>query len=719
MFTRATFLIVLVSVFALQGMSQLKRADRKYGRLVYASAIKSYEKHLKKNPGDSEAIARLADCYRRINNFEKAEMWFTRAVKYRNTDPINYFYLGQAKMNNKKWEEAVPWFEKYLESKPDDVVGQAMLSSSRNISNFMQDSSLYDVKITNINTEEADFSPNIWNGKVYFASARKQGDFWFGWTARPFLELFASDYYGSPELGEPELVKGRVNSKLHEAHVSFSPDGKTMFFSRNNIIRGKVGKSSEGVIRLKTYRSDLGTKKWGKLKPVPFNSDEYSVGHPALSPDGNTLYFVSDMPGGMGGTDIYAVPLDIEKGSWGKPVNLGPEINTPGNEMFPWMSESNMLYFSSNGKPGMGGLDLFRIQLTENQWGTAKNMGYPINSARDDFALVYDEARGVGFFSSNRTLGVGDDDIYSFKQKQVLRGVVVDAVTGEKLDNARVEVYDARALSGLSRTEEGIFNQGVYPEKDYFAVASKEGYEEKRMRFSTKGKGLNDEVVVEIPLVRVQNCPEPLAFQGTLLDDDGKPLPNRKVKLIEKERVVTTDENGNIYADLDPDKDYEFIYDGPEVKDPVSRVVNTDDLIPMDTAKAKLVVDMPDSGDVFYIIYYNFDKYDIRNWDARPELDRVVKFMSANPQVKIELSSHTDSRGTNMYNENLSRNRAIEAFTYITGKGISKGRLSWKNFGEYNLTNKCADGVSCSEEAHQLNRRTEFMINGFIQQYTD
>ena len=717
---RTILLLLIGMTFACQSFAQLKRAERKYGQLAYAGAIKAYEKHLKTNPTDAAAIARLADCYRRINDFKNAEIWFSRAVKSRKADPINYFYYGQALMNNQKWEQAVPWFEKYQEAKPDDPVGNAMLESCRNYRSFMEDSTLYNVVTTNINTAEADFSPNIWNGKVIFASARDRDRLLFGWTARPFLQLFAADYYGKPELGEPEKMKGRVNSKLHEAHVTFSPDGETMFFSRNNIIKGKIGKSSEGIIRLKTYRSDLKKGKWKEVEGIPFNDDEYSVGHPALTPDGKMMYFASDMPGGEGGTDLYVVTLDIENHNWGKPMNLGPEVNTPGNEMFPWVAADGTLYYSSNGKKGLGGLDLFRALNLNTSEPQIINMGYPINSARDDFALVLDPKRGMGFFSSNRANGKGDDDIYSFVQKQRVKGVVVDAATGERLENAKVEVYDARSLTGTSRTNfDGEFKQGLDVNQEFYAVASKEGYAEGKKRFSSKGVNINDEIVVEIPLTKSKDCPQPMVFEGTLRDDDGKPLPKRKVKVIEVEKVIETDENGLIVTELDPTKTYEFVYDGPELKEPLVKPIDTKDLIPLDTARAELVLDSPDPGDVFYIIYYDFDMYNIRNRDARPELDRVVRFMEANPDVTIQLGSHTDCRGTDQYNVTLSKNRAIEAYEYITTHGVSKNRLTYKWFGEHELSNKCADGVDCDEDMHQRNRRTEFMITGRIDNYTD
>lgn len=715
-------LIVILAIWMLCAplMGQLARGDKKFGRLSYAEAIKPYQKHLKKNPTDGHAIRQIAECYRRINDFENAEEWFSKAVKYRETDPLTYFYYGQALMNNNKWDQAVPWFEKYLQKEPGNPVGTRMLKSCQDYRQLMADSSEFEVAITNINTDQADFSPNILKDKIIFATSRRKGDFMFGWKGHPFLELFEAKYYGRPELGEPVPMKGKINSKLHEAHVTFSPDGETMFFSRNNIVNKKIGKSSEGIILLKTFRSDLVNGKWKELEGIPFNSDEYSVGHPALTPDGKTLYFVSDMPGGLGGTDLYRVTLDMENGNWGVPENLGPAINTAGNEMFPWVDKTGTLYFSSNGWVGLGGLDLFKAKDVLLSSVDVKNLGYPINSARDDFAMVYDEKRGLGFFSSNRANGVGDDDIYSFLKRQIVKGVVVDAVTGERIENAKVELYGVRDLAGLGRTDEnGVFRQGLSLGEEFYAVASKQGYEEEKMRFNTKNVKFDDEIVVEIPLSRSQICPDPKFFLGTLVDEDGNPLPKRKVKVIEKEMVVETDENGNIVANLDPDKKYEFVYDGPDVKEPIRTEINTGALANTDTVKSKLVVPEPGIGDVFFIIYYDFDMFNIRNKDARPELDRVVNFMNTNPDVIVQLASHTDCRGTNEYNEVLSKNRAKEAFTYITNHGISKDRLTFTWKGEYELTNECADGFSCDEVAHQLNRRTEFKLMGKVKKYPD
>lgn len=711
-------LIILGVMLMLPATAQIKRADRKFDRLAYTPALKLYHKALKKDPTSWHAITRLADSYRLVNDSKNAEYWYNKVMKDSGKDPINIFYYGQSLMHNGKWEAAVPQFEKFLNLRPNDPLGTSMLTSSRNYQSFMKDSSLYNVRITNINSTEADWGPAFNGNQVVFSSARRKENLLFGWTGKSFLDFYASDYTGRAELGDPVRLKGKVNSKLHEGGVTFSKDGKVMFFSRNNIYRGKIGSSDEGVILLKTYRSEWNGKRWKKIKGIPFNSNDHSVGHPALSPDGKLMFFVSDMEGGEGGTDIYVVNLDIEAGTWGKPVNLGPNVNTPGNEMFPWIDGNGTLYFSSNGHEGLGGLDIYACYGYNTSEPRLENLGYPINSSRDDFDLIMDSRRGIGFFCSNRPNGEGDDDIYSFTRKQVFKGLVVDAATGEPIENARVELYDISRMQGIGRTDEkGITQQGVDVNRDYQVVVSKEGYQEKKEIISTKGTPLEKDILLKVELEKVAACEEVFALDGIVKDPAGGLLPGTKVKLVMKEQILVADENGKLNADLLPDTDYTLIVDDPAHPDKIYDI-STTGKDPKDPVQVEIVIGEPDSVKPFYIIYYNFDKHDIRPGDARPELDRVVSFMNRKPKIKVLLTSHTDCRGSNAYNERLSQNRAIEASEYIVSHGIAKDRLRYTWEGEKVLTNQCKDGATCTEEEHQLNRRTEFRFDGYLFEQT-
>ncbi|HHG85832.1 MAG TPA: hypothetical protein ENJ82_13880, partial [Bacteroidetes bacterium] len=378
---RYVLIVALLFSVGTSAIAQLKRANRRFDQLAYARAIFLYEKGLKKKSGNLEAMARLADCYRLTSDSKHAENWYKQVTKNRKSDPKNCFYYGQALMNNRKWEEASKWFEKYLDKKPGDKLAERALWSSKNHHEFVRDSSLYTVVPTNLNTAEADFGPSFYMDKeLVFASARKPGRFEHSWTNRSFLDLYRADFSANRQgLGEAKRLDGQVNSKLHEGGQTFSSDGQVMFFSRNNFHRGKVGHSSEGVVRLKTFRADLKGGKWKNVTGIPFNDDEYSIGHPSLSSDGKTLYFVSDMPGGEGGTDLYKVKLSLKEELWGEPENLGPEINTSGNEMFPWISQDGHLYFASDGHEGLGGLDIFQVKNLAGNGIKVSNMGYPIN----------------------------------------------------------------------------------------------------------------------------------------------------------------------------------------------------------------------------------------------------------------------------------------------------------------------------------------------------
>lgn len=705
--------LVMMLAACLPVHSQLKKANKKFDRFLYSEAIPLYLKHLKDNPDDWSVIERLGDTYRLINDAENAEIWFAKATKNASGRAENNLYYGQALMNNKRWEQAVPWLQKYVQSKPDDAIGAAALKSAQNYQTFMKDSSLYTVVHLDINSKEADFGPSYsLPGYVIFASARRHDQYIFGWTGRPFLDLYESPIKGM-KLGDPVALKGKVNSRYHEGGQTLNPDKNVMFFSRNNYVRGRVGQSKEGVIRLKTYRAEMVMGKWKKVKGIPFNSDEYSVGHPSLTADGKLLYFVSDMPGGEGGTDIYVVNVDVTNGTWGKPVNLGPTVNTKGNELFPWISPEGTLFFASNGHEGLGGLDIFEVKGLGTSTELVRNVGYPINSSRDDFQLIIDPRNGNGFLSSNRAGGTGDDDIYGFAKRKLLRGQVVDAESGSPLENARVELFDIRSFQNLSRTgKDGEFRMGITPNQDYQVVASKEGYKENKVQVNSRGTATNADVVVRIPLEKTQDCNATYTLVGKVHDDDSKLLPGKKVRVMTKEWVAVTDANGSIELPLMPDMDFQVMLDEPGNRNRVYEVTTKG--LP-DGSKVPVDIDVHalDSGKVFYIIYYNFDKHDIREGDARPELDRVVNFMRANPYVKVELTSHTDCRATNEYNETLSKNRAIEAFNYITNHGVEKERLTYAWKGETQLTNGCADGVTCTEEEHQRNRRTEFRISGF------
>jgi outer membrane protein OmpA-like peptidoglycan-associated protein len=698
--------------FATQTVSaQLERANQKFDRKEYALAIPLYQRHLEKVPTSEEGMEKLAHCYRLINNSHEAEYWYDRLVKGGNKDLQNVFYYAQALCNNEKWNEAVPLLERYLLERDWDEVAQNMLKSAQDYKSFMVDSAMYIVKASNINTPKSEFGPTMYRNSVVFASSRTPAKSVFNWTGDNFLDLYQAQYFGKAELGEPVVLPGLANTKYHEGGSTFTPDGNVMYFTRNDYNGGRLKKGENGLVRLKTFSAELVANKWSNVTEMPFNVEGYSVGHPCVSPDGNTIYFVSDMQGGEGGSDIWFARKQDD--TWSQPENMGPRINTPANEMFPWMGATGVFYFASNGHPGLGGLDLFRVTSLGTEFEKVANVGYPVNSPQDDFALAIDDKTGIGFFSSNRAGGKGDDDIYSFVQRQVMEGLVLDKSTGEPVNNAKVEIYGVKGLATILRTNElGQFRYGLDRNTDYKLVASCDKYLETTEIVSTVS--FDPAVPVEA-LLRIEKdkaC-APIQLNGKVEGDSIDDITNTTVRIIAKEVIVKVDENGNFSYHLAPETDYEVRVEKEgyldKVMDISTKGMESGDL----SLNAMLMRLMPDTA--LYRIYYDYDDAYVRA-DAYRELDRVLDFLQRNPTAKIRLVSHADPRGTNAYNEQLSRNRTQNAFGYLIRHGIDKERLEQVWLGERAPKNKCRDGVDCTEEEYQENRQTEIQFGGKVRQ---
>ena len=723
---RLVLIILLVGCYGITQAGgpdrQIRKADRKYERYYYYKALKHYHKAIKKEPTNAWVNLRIADCYRHLNDPQNAEIWYREALEYPDNtkDRQNWLHMMRALMKNQEYAEAATWARRYLGYHPDDELAKDILKGAESYTVYLKDSTRFKITNLDINSPESDFGPTIQDTMVIFSSAKDKERMTFGWNGRYFLQLYQGAIAsGSPQLENVKHLGGLVNTKYHEAIVTFTPEEDVMYFTRNNFHKGKRGSDETGATLLKIYKVVKKGEKWAKPEEVHFNSDDYSVGHPSLTKDGQILYFTSDMPGGYGGTDIYKV--EWEGDDWGKPINLGEVVNSPADEMFPWISDDNILYFASAGHPGLGGLDIFVSKLEAGEFTEPQNFGAPINSSMDDFQLVFTPDMEGGYFSSNRYGGKGDDDIYSFhKRAYQYRGLVVDKVTQEPIEMAMVQLSDDNVPRALNFTdEEGIFAAGLDSLFPWDVFVAKEGYAVERVKISDAQPG-PDGLVAKIELVKCGEEETPIdttkgpaiVLSGVLKDDEGNPVKTGKVRIIQEIDV----NDAKFKTLLEPGTEYTVEVESPEYPDNTPRVydikTNTDEdqEIPLEAIFDR---DELPPGRVFYIIYYDFDKYNIREPDARPELDRVVNFMNAYPDVTVELGSHTDSRGTFMYNETLSKNRAVSAFNYITSHGVAKDRLSFRWFGERELTNTCADGQECSEPDHQLNRRTEFKIKGW------
>lgn len=716
---------------------KLKKANELFEQFSFPEAADLYKKILAKKNND-EAIQKLAECYRLMNKPVEAEYWYEQVIELPNSTDIDLLHYGMALKMNGKYDLAREVFLEYAQLVPADTRGLRLVESCDKAEYFTQDPGVYNIDNVTANSGESDFGPAFYEDGIVFASARggKYQDKVYNWTGKPFLDLFYADCPDKENpgnLGKPELFKGQANTWMHEGTVTFAKDQQTMFFTRNNFHKGKKRKDDQNTIRLKIFSSNRDGDKWSDIKDLTINSDLYSVGHPSLTNDGNTMYFTSDMPGGYGEEDIYVSRRSGGDASWGTPENLGPEINTEGREMFPFISDDGTLYFASDALPGLGGLDIFTSQYIENGWTPPENLRAPINTNYDDFGLILDGSGEYGYFSSNRAGGKGDDDIYAFTRSTfMLNGVVVDSETQEPIEGALVQLIEnGVVLQERTTYANGEFSFPVGRNSEYEIRVTKPNYadaEQPVSTFNVEGNSLDIKVEMDPESMGGIHC----ELRGLVYENEtGVPVPGATVKLINSEtkfeKTYVTGEDGTYFFEIDPETDY-LVFATKELYFTATKSVSTKGRdcsaplqkdLALDIGITKIVVDEEDPQtlneiDEFQIlhIYYDLDKSFIRS-DAGMELDKVVKIMYENPGILIELGSHTDSRASDSYNSSLSQRRADAAVEYIVSKGIQSDRITARGYGESQLVNRCSNGVTCSDIEHQENRRTEFTISGY------
>ena len=555
--------LALFSISVTSAQSKLKQARKYMDKLNYIGAIELYNKVLEKNDY-AEAKINLAECYRKVNDPENAEYWYGQVVRLPEAEPVHKLFYGQMLQRNGKCDLAKEWYEMYVREVPDDLRGQFLVKACDYEDELMtKNAGIYEINHLEINSNLDDFSPVIYKDGVVFASERDKGSSVkreHCWTGNPFLELYhvdaeksQTDVCISYEFKKPKKFSNRLNSKFHDAAVSFSDDEQTLFFTRNNFLNGKTGKDDDGIVKLKVYSAKANGDNWGDLEGLPFNSDEYSVAHPTVTPDGNRLFFASDMPGGFGGMDLYV--SEQESGRWGPPQNLGPMVNTEGNEIFPYYQKTGKLFFSSDGQIGLGGLDIYQMEDKDNgEWGMIENLGYPINTISDDFGIVFNDEGTNGFFSSDREGGAGRDDIYSFcKTSSPVEIYVFDAETEEPIAGASV-INDCTGNT-LTTGEDGKVTIDMKMNECCNFLASMESYTDNEKEGCTTNINIGDPVFVEIPLSKESE----FEIEGIVYDQGtGLPLDGAMVTLTNdcdetEEETLVTDATGKYYFKLKED----------------------------------------------------------------------------------------------------------------------------------------------------------------------
>ena len=641
-----TFSVALLSSTSLlfaQPEKELEKANEMYKNFSYVDAIKIYERIAQKGFVNQEMLESLGNAYYYNAEYKKALPWYEQLFqegKYK-VKPEYYYRYAQTLKSVGDYTQADKMMAKFVELTNANDTRAALFEENKDYQTVIKNNSgRFQLNNASVNTENSEYGTAFYGDKIVFAGAtdaRKAKRGVSQWTGESFYDLYEAEHFDQ-KLGSRKPFSSSVNTQFNESTPVFTKDGNTMYFTRNNYVNRKLGSDIENTILLKILRATKDKNgNWGDIVEVPFNSDQYNVAHPALSPDEKYLYFASDMPGSFGNSDIFRVEI-LGDNQYGTPENLGNIINTAGRESFPYISKDNVLYYSSDGIPGLGGLDIFAAKFNADG-STSKpvNIGMPGNSADDDFCFVFNSDSKIGFLTSNRPGGKGKDDIYSFHEDKPLlfscqkniKGIVKDAKTKAIIANAKVILSDKvmkEVSTDQSKTDGTFtFEKVNCNDSHYYLRGEKEKYETAEVNV-TVGK---DEVVYEI-------------------------LLNPREVAIKKG---------------------------------------------MDLAK------------VFEIkeIKFDYNKADIRP-DAAVELTKIVEVMREYPKMKIDIRSHTDSRGADSYNLKLSDRRAKATLEWIVKQGIDRKRLKAKGYGETRLVNGCSNGVPCTEEEHQENRRSEFIV---------
>ncbi len=485
-------LVIVFLLFAAACVSvKLRTANSYYDDFAFADAIKNYEAVLAKKM-IPEAAIKLADCYRQVNNPVKAEQWYNTIVKLPDAKPEHKYYYAEALMENGKYPEAKEWFGKYLQLIPGDDKAKKLMESCDSIVEYFTDTTQYNISLLSLNTTETNnFSPAFYRSGIVFVSDRSasgKNKAKSEYTGKEYLDLFYAKKTDKDNWLEPELLRGKINGLYNEGPAVFTKDYNTVYFTRNDYNGATARKNKKNFNLLKVFKGLFADGEWNEVINLPFNNDEYSVGHPALSGDGTKLYFVSDMPWGYGGTDIYSV--QYINGRWSNPVNMGSKVNTAGNELFPFFQNDTTMYFSSDGNHGMGGLDVFQANFKSDQWETPFNLGYPVNSSKDDFGFIIDSAGTYGYFSSNRISGT--DKIFSFKKnppKLVFTGMVSDKTSSSPLGNVKLTLRtDNIPDTSYFTASDGKFVIPLRHEKNYKISISRNNYFTGTSSVSTLGQ---------------------------------------------------------------------------------------------------------------------------------------------------------------------------------------------------------------------------------------
>ena len=717
------FLFMSLCCIIFNGYSQVMPARYQaargfYNRLAYSEAIPLLiEECIGNKNRFLEADIMLADCYNKTNQYKLAEGEYAIVCQdKRLKDNKQKLYYAQILQTNQKYDLAATWYKNYLVSYPDDRRAQNQLQACENIQQFNTGKKLY---ISNLpfNTDGYDFGAYIKDSFIYFTSTGgkskdlKAKDINL-WTGERFMDLYTVGILQSDttsdEYTKAEKLAASVNTKYNEGPLCFDNANSKVYFTRNHYNpedKVRMTYSKEKEANLNIYEADIENGKWKNIKELPFDSKEYSCGHPAWDAESSTLYFSSTMPGGFGGADLWKAKLTGNK--WEKPVNMGAKFNTEGDEMFPTFDSDKIFYFSSDGLGGIGGLDVFSANIFDDGNVVIKNLGTPINSSYDDFGYLINQNKTVGYFSSNRAGGKGEDDIYRFADiKYELEIKVVNKFTNMPIEGALISVkQNENVIADLTSNQDGVSKTKVEPDLLYVLKADASSY----LPATVSKKIENNE---KKPLQKVTIELQPMVMQVMIINSVTKsPIPNALLTCNSPcnsaPKSNSTDASGKINYSIKDKCTYTLQASAKSyLPKPATQITTT----LKDTIFVVIELEqISDKAITLNNIYYDFDKWDIRP-EAEPDLKMLLAFMNNNPDAIVELSSHTDARGEDKYNLTLSQKRAQSAVNWLVAHGVNQNKIKPVGYGETKPVNNCTNNVKCTEEQHQKNRRTEFRV---------
>jgi len=712
------FIIVLVLMFAdteicaqnnignLMVRNKYK-GDQYFLDLYYARAISYYKLALKKDVNPDLLKLKIGDSYRLLHEYDNAQSWYEQVMQTNPDDAksIYKYHYANTLLTAGKYDEAREWFSAYQQDVPGDSRPDRKIYGIDRLSLYYLDSAVTEIQPVSINTYYSEIAPVPYNNGIVFLSARDHNTLVDHDYLREedLYDIYFAPYDSISGWGQAHLFDKVLNTPFHEGPLSFYSGEEKLILTRSNYYNKRQSVGTDGKTRLQLYSAIKTGDLWANIQPFELNDPTYSIAHPALNNTNDTLFFVSDMPGGYGGTDVY---MSVFSENWSNPINLGPQVNTEGDELFP-SYVSGRLFFASDGIDGLGGLDVYKAAIKNGAVTYVTNMGYPINSPMDDFSYTIHPATMTGYFASNRAGGRGRDDIYSYRQTaQILTGIVLQEQDGSLLEGARVNlIEDGIMIATTVTAEDGTFRFYVPLSSDFQITAFKEEHILKTdVRISSRGNR------VDIDTLLIKMRKQDLFAQGLIYDHETEQtIHNVRVTIKNdstgEEESIDTRTDGFYRFAIEPGNSYTILAERERFI-PDSLQINTYTI-----SKGVILNDFVIEEEFIdkQVILFDYNEYVLQP-EAGFILQKVMDVHKRYPNDYLIIGAHADARGRFEYNMELSEKRAGTVVEYFVERGVNRDQIIARGFGEGLIINRCVDGVNCREEDHSKNRRAEIRV---------